>query len=123
MRKAWARFSHELHRSPDAPYPGMADAFEQHFSQSFTDREWMAEASTWAAAWKAAKRHGAQSTPSVNEGVRKVTLGFRWESEAQHHIPTIEIEFDPVSPESPNDAKGWQDRDRIASRLSPEAKP
>lgn len=101
----------------------MADAFEQHFSQSFTDREWMAEASTWAAAWKAAKRHGAQSTPSVNEGVRKVTLGFRWESEAQHHIPTIEIEFDPVSPESPNDAKGWQDRDRIASRLSPEAKP
>lgn len=39
----------------------------------------------------------AQSTPSVNEGVRKVTRGFRWESEAQHHIPTIEIEFDPVS--------------------------
>ena len=57
VRKAWARFSHELHRSPDAPYPGMADAFEQHFSQSFIDREWRAEAATWAAAWKAAKRH------------------------------------------------------------------
>lgn len=66
---------------------------------------------------------GAQPAPSINEGVRKVTLGFRWESEAQHHIPTIEIEFDPVSPDSPNDAKGWQDRDRIASMLSPEAKP
>lgn len=64
-----------------------------------------------------------QPAPSINEGVRKVTLGFRWESEAQHHIPTIEIEFDPVSPDSPNDAKGWQDRDRIASMLSPEAKP
>ena len=65
----------------------------------------------------------AKTAPSINEGVRKVTLGFRWESEAQHHIPTIEIEFDPVSPDSPNDAKGWQDRDRITSMLSPEAKP
>ena len=65
VRKAWARFSHELHRSPDAPYPGMADAFEQHFSQSFIDREWKAEAATWAAAWKAAKRHCGQIAPSV----------------------------------------------------------
>ena len=64
-----------------------------------------------------------QPAPSINEGVRKVTLGFRWESEAQHHIPTIEIEFDPVSPGSPNDAKGWQDRARLASMLTPEAKP
>lgn len=68
VRKAWSRFSHELHRSPDAPYPGMADAFEQHFSQSFIDREWRAEAATWAAAWKAAKRHGAQPAPSVPDG-------------------------------------------------------
>jgi len=68
VRKAWARFSNELHRSPDAPYPGMSEAFEQHFSQSFIDREWRAEAATWAAAWKAAKRHGAQPTPSVPDG-------------------------------------------------------
>lgn len=68
VRKAWARFSHELHRSPDAPYPGMADAFEQHFSQSFIDREWRMEASTWAAAWKAAKRHCAQPAPIVPDG-------------------------------------------------------
>ena len=65
VRKAWARFSNELHRSPDAPYPGMSEAFEQHFSQSFTDRDWRAESGTWAAAWKAAKRHGAQPAPSV----------------------------------------------------------
>ena len=65
----------------------------------------------------------AQPAPSINEGVRKVTLDFRWESEAQHHIPTIEIEFDPVSPGSPNDAKSWQDRDRLAAMLTPEAKP
>ena len=60
VRKAWARFSNELHRSPDAPYPGMSEAFEQHFSQSFTDRDWRVESGVWAAAWKAAKRHGAK---------------------------------------------------------------
>lgn len=59
VRKAWERLSNELHRGPDAPYPGMSEAFEQHFSQSFTDRDWRAESGTWAAAWKAAKRHGA----------------------------------------------------------------
>jgi|GEM_PF-6259409 hypothetical protein len=46
-----------------------------------------------------------------------------WESEAQQHIPTIEIEFEPVSPDAPNDAKGWQDRDRLAVMLTPEIKP
>ena len=80
VRKAWARFSNELHRSPDAPYPGMAEAFEQHFSQSFTDREWRAESATWAAAWKAAKRHGAQvqSAQSVPEGwpTEEMTTAF-----------------------------------------------
>lgn len=70
VRKAWARFSNELHRSPNAPYPGMSEAFEQHFSQSFTDREWRAESAMWAAAWKAAKRHEAQAqpAPSAPEG-------------------------------------------------------
>lgn len=72
--KSWARFSHELHRSPDAPYPGMSEAFEQHFSQSFTDREWRAEASTWAAAWKAAKRHRPHPAPSVPEGFSREDL-------------------------------------------------
>ena len=67
IRKAWARFSNALHRSPDAPYPGMSEAFEKHFSQSFTDREWRAESGTWAAAWKAAKNHGAQPAPSIPE--------------------------------------------------------
>ena len=67
VRKSWARFSNELHRSPDAPYPGMSEAFEKHFSQSFTAREWRAESGVWAAAWKAAKNHGAQPAPSVPE--------------------------------------------------------
>ena len=72
-RKAWARFKNELHRSPDAPYPGMSEAFEQHFSQSFADREWRAESATWAAAWKAAKRHEAQEQPAqiAQGGIKK----------------------------------------------------
>ena len=76
IRKAWARFSNALHRSPDAPYPGMSEAFEQHFSQSFTDREWRAESATWAAAWKAAKRHEAQAqpAPSIPEGWKLVPI-------------------------------------------------
>ena len=69
VRKSWARFSNELHRSPDAPYPGMSEAFEQHFSQSFTDRDWRAESGTWAAAWKAAKRHGAKPVLRVPDAV------------------------------------------------------
>jgi hypothetical protein len=76
IHKAWARFSNELHRSPDTPYPGMSEAFEQHFSQSFTDREWRSESGTWAAAWKAAKRHEAQAqpAPSVPEGWKLVPI-------------------------------------------------
>ena len=60
VRKSWVRFSNELHRSPDASYPGMSEAFEQHFSQSFTARDWRVDSGVWAAAWKAAKHHGAK---------------------------------------------------------------
>ena len=74
VRKAWSRFSNELHRSPDAPYPGMSEAFEQHFSQSFTDRDWRVESGVWAAAWKAAKLHGAQPAPSVPDGWKLVPI-------------------------------------------------
>ena len=64
VRKAWVRFSNAMVSGDDAPYPGMSEAFEQHFSQSFTDRDWRAESGTWAAAWKAAKRHEAQAQPA-----------------------------------------------------------
>lgn len=43
----------------DAPYPGMATAFEVHYGQSWTDPDWRKEAATWAAAWKAALSHNA----------------------------------------------------------------
>lgn len=40
---------------PDAPFPGMATAFEAHTGQSWTDPNWRGETAMWAAAWKAAK--------------------------------------------------------------------
>jgi hypothetical protein len=43
----------------EAPYPGMAAAFEAHTGQSWTDRDWRAETATWAAAWEAALLHNA----------------------------------------------------------------
>lgn len=48
---------------PDAPYPGMASAFEKYTGQSWTDIEWRSEAIVWAAAWKAASaRHEEDKT-------------------------------------------------------------
>ena len=75
--------------------------------------------------WKAieARVTGAQPVPSFPEGVKKVTRGFHWNGAAQHHTPTIEVEFEPAPAGSPNNAKGWQDRDRLAAMLAapPEA--
>lgn len=67
----------------------------------------------------------AQPAPSVPNMIKKITRGFRWCCEKQHHVPTLEIEFEPVPANSPCDAKGWQDRDRLAKMLAaaPEAKP
>lgn len=59
--KAWAQFCGGIGRGPDAPYPGMIEAFETHYGQSFTDRDWRNEASTWAAAWGYATRHAKES--------------------------------------------------------------
>lgn len=53
--KAWVQFCGGIGRGPDAPYPGMIEAFELHYGQSFTDKDWRAETSVWAAAWKSAK--------------------------------------------------------------------
>ena len=85
VRKAWARFSNAVVSGDAAPYPGMSEAFEQHFSQSFTDREWRAESATWAAAWKAAKRHEAQEqpAPSVPDGWKEAAIS--WEVCASIH--------------------------------------
>ena len=98
VRKAWARFKNELHRSPDAPYPGMSEAFEQHFAQSFTDREWRAESATWAAAWKAAKRHEAQAqpAPSIPDDVMRDAKRYRFLRAAKNIPISTEAARDPI---------------------------
>ena len=119
VRKAWARFSNELHRSPDAPYPGMADAFERHFSQSFTDREWRSESATWAAAWKAAKRHGAQaqSAPSVPEGWKLVPI------EVIYLYSIMCAAFVPMTPQQEEIAIQLDLAKRAMLAVAPESKP
>lgn len=54
---AWSRFCGAIGRGPDAPLPGMIEAFEAHYAQSFTDRDWRSESGVWAAAWSAARAH------------------------------------------------------------------
>ena len=66
--KAWAQFCGGIGRGPDAPYPGMIEAFEAHYGQVFTDKDWREETGVWAAAWKAAKAHG-EAAPQQAEAV------------------------------------------------------
>lgn len=62
----------------DAPYPGMAAAFERHFGQSWTDRDWRGEASTWAAAWKAASDADREHCAKLCEDARP-PAGRAWD--------------------------------------------
>ena len=50
-----------VHAIVDAgPYPGMSEAFDAHMGAAcWTDPAYAPDASTWAAAWKAAQRQGA----------------------------------------------------------------
>lgn len=122
VRKAWARFSHELNHSPDAPYPGMSEAFEQHFSQSFTDREWRAESATWAAAWKAAKRHEAQAQPAPSLASGDVSLISEGKTRPAPSVPVAALR--PVIDWLRNGCdpmKAADELDMLAA--APEAKP
>lgn len=52
--RAWNKFNAAISDGPDSPYPGMATAFENYYSQKWADPEWHKETSVWAAAWKQA---------------------------------------------------------------------
>ena len=54
----------------DVPYPGMREAFESHFGQSWTDRDWRSETSVWAAAWKAAIANAAPQDQDAKDAAR-----------------------------------------------------
>ena len=70
---AWVRFNAAF-TDGDAPYPGMIAAFENHYGQSFADKNWRREASVWAQAWHAATRANvaspaAQRVPLTDEQI------------------------------------------------------
>ena len=67
-------------------------------------------------------RKVASPMPSVPD-VLKITRSFKWVSEKQHHVPTLILEFTAVPANSPNDAKGWRDRDNLAEMLASTPKP
>jgi hypothetical protein len=48
----------------------------------------------------------------------KIDKTFRFDDKAQHHVPTLLIEFEPVPVGAPTDAKGWADRDALAAALA-----
>lgn len=73
--RTWARFCGAFGDGPDAPYPGMIEAFETHYGQSFRDKDWRTEAACWAAAWhKAVLVANPQAEPVrlTDEQVAKV---------------------------------------------------
>ena len=45
-------------------------------------------------------------------------IGHRFDPVNQTHVPQVLLEFEPVPVNSPNDAKGWQDRDALAAMIA-----
>lgn len=50
-----------------------------------------------------------------------VNIGHRFDGKRQVHIPQLLLEFEPVPIGSPNDAKGWKNRDAMVNLI--EASP
>lgn len=59
-----------------------------------------------------------QAEPVRVPDVGRIDRSFRWDGDAQHHVPTMLVEFEPVPANSPIDAKGWKDRDALAFMLT-----
>ena len=78
------------------------------------------ETEAWAASAKAVLATFAAPVPAepVLPLCKVAAISHRWDSAAQQHIPTLVIEFEPVPANSPNTAKGWADRDRLAAMLA-----
>lgn len=65
------------------PYPGMSEAFEIRYGQSFVDRDWRNESSVWAAAWKAAKAHD-KTGPQAQEPLFYYKPTGKWTDGPKH---------------------------------------
>jgi hypothetical protein len=49
---------------------------------------------------------------------RIADVGFRWVSDAMHHVPYLTIDFEPVPANVGNQGKGWRDRDAMVAWLA-----
>jgi len=101
--KAWAQFCGGIGRGPDAPYPGMIEAFESHYGQRFTDKDWREETGVWAAAWKAAKAHGEEAPQQAEAVPPKRATG--WVAPKDRY--TTPVLFNPYTG-APRDARDVQ---------------
>jgi hypothetical protein len=54
---------------------------------------------------------------------RVADRGFRFDGVAQHHVPHVLVEFEPVPVNGPIDSKGWVDRNTFAAMLSAAPQP
>lgn len=79
--RTWARFC-----GPDAPYPGMIEAFETHYGQSFRDKDWRTEAACWAAAWHKAVLVANPQAEPVRLTDEQIAEAY-WKAMNQHLRP------------------------------------
>lgn len=68
-------------------------------------------------AWQARAAVEADRAQRVPE-CRVVDVGFRFDGEAQQHVPSIKVEFEPVPVNVGSGGKGWKDRDALAALLA-----
>jgi len=55
--------------------------------------------------------------------VCKVDPGFRWDGDAQQHVPQVLVEFAPVPANAPTDSPGWLARDAFVAALAATPSP
>jgi hypothetical protein len=74
-------------------------------------------------AYTIAKEAPQPQSLTVPQGMKVAYVGFVFDSEKQQHTPKVEIHFEPVPANAPNDSKGWKDRDAFVAMLAaaPEA--
>ena len=60
----------------------------------------------------------AQPAPAAVPPCHVAVIGYRFDPVNQIHVPQVLLEFEPVPVNSPNDAKGWQDRDALAAMIA-----
>ena len=64
----------------------------------------------------------ARAVPD-GRNVCKVDPGFRWDGDAQQHVPQVLVEFAPVPANALNDSPGWLARDAFVAALAATPSP